>query len=87
MSDNGNSIAINGGSETRKDFPKSTIRDSAIFGKSLNDCTFCYKNQRDCETNGIYTSLFESVSFTFSFNDYKLPMHNATFSNYLWGGH
>ena len=86
LSDNNNSIAINGGSERNQHKPKSTIKDTLVLGKSMVNCDFCYNNKLDCDTNGVYTSLFENVSFELTFNKYKLPLHNSTFSNYLWGG-
>lgn len=29
----------------------------------MNDCDFCYNNDLDCDTNGIYTSLFEKEDY------------------------
>ena len=84
--DNNNALALNGGATTAKEFPKSSIKDTVVIGKAMNDCTFCYDNKLDCDTNGIYTSLFENIDYELKFNEYYLPLHNSTFSNYLWGG-
>ena len=60
MIDNNNAMALNGGSTSDKEFPKSSITNSVVIGKAMNDCDFCYDNELDCDTNGIYTSLFET---------------------------
>ena len=86
MIDNNNALALNGGATTSKEFPKSSITNTVVIGKAMNDCDFCYDNKLDCDTNGIYTSLFEVENFELKFNEYYLPLHNSTFSNYLWGG-
>ena len=84
--DNNNALALNGGSKADKEFPKSSIKDSVVIGKTMNDCEFCYDNQLDCDTNGIYTSVFEKENYSMKFNEYYLPLHNTTFTRYLWGG-
>ena len=87
LSDNNNSIAINGGvTGTRTNSPTSSIKDTLVLGKSMLNCDFCYNNILDCETNGIYTSLFELEDFVMKFNEYKLPLHNSTHTRYLSGG-
>ena len=57
--DNNNALALNGGATSNKEYPKSSVKDTVVIGKAMNDCTFCYDNKLDCDTNGIYTSLFE----------------------------
>ena len=50
------------------------------------NCSFCYDNDVDCNTNGIITSLFEIENFELEFNEYKLPLHNVTHTTFEWGG-
>ena len=86
LADNANSIAINGGSSSDKKYPMSHLSDTVIYGKALSNCSFCYQSKKECMTNGIYTSLFEKIDFDFKFNEFRLPLHNTTFTDYLWGG-
>jgi len=30
--------------------------------------------------------LFEEIDFEFFFNDYRLPLHNVTFTSFQYGG-
>lgn len=86
LADNANSIAINGGSSSARRYPIASLKDSIIYGKALTDCTFCYKTPKECRTNGVYTSLFEIGIFDLKFNEFRLPLHNTTNTDYLWGG-
>lgn len=87
LADNNNSIVLNGGSKKMEKNPSSEIENSSIYGKMLEeDCAFCYENTLDCDTNGVYTSIFEKENYEMKINEYILPLHNSTYSNYLWGG-
>ena len=86
MADNANSIAMNGGSSSGKKFPKSELKNSIIYGKANLGCDFCYKKERECKTNGIFTSIFEQTSYEFILNINEIPLHNITSPKFLWGG-
>lgn len=86
FADNGNALALNGGATSERDYPYSEVKNSVIIGKTMTNCDFCYDNESDCRTNGIITSLFEIENFDLTFNQYRLPLHNVTFTNFQWGG-
>jgi hypothetical protein len=86
LADNKNSLSINGGFNTVKDYPFSSVKNVLIIGKGMENCTFCYDNPTDCQTNGLITSIFEINKFELFFNDYVLPLHNITFTDHQWGG-
>ena len=86
--DNANGLAANGGFPSQsKKYPYAEVTNTVIVGKALPaSCGFCYDNPQDCETNGLYTSVFESTEYTLRLNEYLLPLHNVTFTDFLWGG-
>lgn len=86
--DNNNALAINGGAASKATrFPRSGVKNSVIIGKSQEtDCDFCYDNSLDCDTSGIYTSIFEKNTYEMRLNEYLLPLHNITFTHHLNGG-
>lgn len=86
LADNDNSIVINGGDSQGRPFPKVTFSNSEVFGQVLKDCSFCYKTSDTCKTNGLYTSLLEETAFMMSFEENRLPLHNVTDTEFLWGG-
>jgi hypothetical protein len=86
FADNNNSISINGGDPQDSMYPTSVFYDSEIIGHALKDCPFCYQTVESCQTSGLYTSLFETSSFLLNFEENRLPLHNTTTTEFLWGG-
>ena len=86
FADNKFSLSMNGGSSGDRKYPVSKLKDTTIYGKALSDCDFCYTSKKECETNGIITSLFEVKTYNFIHNINEIPLYNVTSPSYLWGG-
>ena len=88
LADNRNSFSMNAapGKVIRKQNTYAKLSDSVIIGKALADCPECYTDERECETSGIYSALFNGSPFSFYFEHTRFPLHNSTSSNFRIGG-